>query len=196
MSGKWCQDTQLHPFFEQMEGEKNSKAELRSPVSKNSNWHETSVTSPSWSLEMLLRRLRAVEDKQDDKFAKVLHAVGDFGTFQQRLVALTFIPNILAAFFMFVDHFTLVEQMPYCNTSWILAVGPNLSEAEQLNLTLPRAPNGSFLTCLMYLPVNWDLDSIIQFGLNYTDTCQHGWIYPNSKMRSLINEVCFVLGCL
>ena len=145
---------------------------------------------------MLLRRFRAVHTKQDDKFANLLDAVGEFGTFQQRLVALTFIPSIMSAFFMFADHFVFTAQKPYCNTSWILAVGPHLSEAEQLNLTIPQAPNGSFLTCLMYLPVPWNLDSIIQFGLNDTDTCQDGWIYPDAKKRSLINEVCLVLGCL
>ncbi|KAM8921858.1 solute carrier family 22 member 14 isoform 3-T3 [Lycaon pictus] len=150
------------------------------------------IHSPS--LEMLLRRLRAMEAQQDDKFASILDVVGKFGTFQRRLVALTFIPNILLAFFMFADIFMFTAQKPYCNTSWILAIDPNLSEAEQLNLTLPREPNGSFQTCLMYLPVAWDLDSIIQFGLNYTVSCQDGWIYPETKKRSLVNEFDLVCG--
>uniref|UniRef100_H0XLT1 Major facilitator superfamily (MFS) profile domain-containing protein n=1 Tax=Otolemur garnettii TaxID=30611 RepID=H0XLT1_OTOGA len=119
------------------------------------------------------------------KFADVLDAVGEFGTFQRRLVALTFIPNIVAGFFMYTDLFVFENDKPYCNTSWILAVGPNLSEAEQLNLTLPRDPSGSFLTCLMYLPVPWNLSSIIQFGLNTTEACQDGWIYPGNTKRSL-----------
>ncbi|XP_016051688.1 PREDICTED: solute carrier family 22 member 14, partial [Miniopterus natalensis] len=146
----------------------------------------------SWSLEML-RKLRAIEIHQDDKFANIMGVMGEFGTFQQRLVALTFIPNLLLAVFLFADVFTFTEQKPYCNTSWILAVGPNLSEAEQLNLTLPRDANGSFRTCLMYLPVTWDLDSIIQFGLNYTQSCSNGWIYPESKRRSVVDE--FDLVC-
>ncbi|XP_062971443.1 solute carrier family 22 member 14 [Cynocephalus volans] len=175
-----------------MAGENNSKVDLGSQdVPRNFSQHEASVHPHSWSLEMLLRRLGA---KQDDKFANILDAVGEFGTFQRRLVALTFFPNILSAFFMFADHFVFTAQKHYCNTSWILAVGPNLSEAEQLNLTLPRQPNGSFRTCLMYLPVDWDLDSIIQFGLNHTETCQDGWIYPDSKRRSLINEFDLVCG--
>ncbi|XP_059793561.1 solute carrier family 22 member 14 [Balaenoptera ricei] len=157
--------------------------------------HEAAESPRSCSLDMLLRRLRAIEAKQDDKFATIMDAVGEFGTFQRRLVALTFIPNILSAFFLFADIFVFTPQKPYCNTSWILAVGPNLSESEQqLNLTLPRAPNGSFLTCLMYLPVDWDLDSIIHFGLNRTDSCQDGWIYPEVKKRSLINEFDLVCG--
>ncbi|XP_054336377.1 solute carrier family 22 member 14 isoform X10 [Pongo pygmaeus] len=182
-------------FSAQMAGEENFKEELRSQdASRNLNQHEAAGHPHSWSLEMLLRRLRAVHTKQNDKFANLLDAVGEFGTFQQRLVALTFIPSIMSAFFMFADHFVFTAQKPYCNTSWILAVGPHLSEAEQLNLTIPQAPNGSFLTCLMYLPVPWNLDSIIQFGLNDTDTCQDGWIYPDAKKRSLTNEFDLVCG--
>ncbi|XP_045859518.1 solute carrier family 22 member 14 [Meles meles] len=162
--------------------------------SMNSNQLEVPVHTQSPSLEMLLRRLRASEAQKDDNFANILDVVGEFGTFQRRLVALTFIPNILLAFFVFADIFMFAAQTPYCNTSWILAVEPNLSEAQQLNLTLPREPNGSFQTCLMYLPVAWDLDSIIQFGLNYTESCQDGWIYPEAKKRSLVNEFDLVCG--
>nr|XP_060494248.1 solute carrier family 22 member 14 isoform X3 [Panthera onca] len=178
-----------------MSGESNCKVKHRSHhPSKNLNQHEAQEHSDSWSLEMLLRRLRATEANQDDKFAHILDAVGEFGTFQRRLVVLTFIPNILLAFFISADVFVFTAQKPYCNTSWILAVGPNLTEAEQMNLTLPREPNGSFQTCLMYLPVAWDLDSIIQFGLNHTESCQDGWIYPDTKKRSLVNEFDLVCG--
>ncbi|XP_037382485.1 solute carrier family 22 member 14 isoform X2 [Talpa occidentalis] len=173
-----------------MAEETNSKASQTSPRKLS---HDTSKRSHFWVLEMLLQRLSSLDTKQDDKFAHILNAVGEFGTFQRRLVALTFIPISLSAFFSFVDYFVFTAQKPYCNTSWILAVGPNLSMAEQLNLTLPREPNGSFLTCLMYLPVTWSLDSIIHFGLNDTVSCQDGWIYPYAQERSLINE--FDLVC-
>lgn len=176
-----------------MEEEQNSKPAFGPQNSRSTHRHEISFPSHSWSLEMLLHRLKAIELKRDDKLASVLDAVGEVGTFQWRLVTLTFIPYELLSFFMFSDSFVLTSQRPYCNTSWILKVGPNLSVAEQLNLTLPRAPNGSFLTCLMYRPVSWDLDSIIQFGLNYTETCRYGWIYPYAERCSLINEVCFCL---
>ncbi|XP_057560596.1 solute carrier family 22 member 14 [Hippopotamus amphibius kiboko] len=177
-----------------MAKENNLKVEFKSQLHLRSfHKHEAAESPHSCSLDMLLRRLRAIEAKQD-KFANIMDAVGQFGTFQRRLVALTFLPNILSAFFMFADIFVFTHQKPYCNTSWILAVGPNLTESEQLNLTLPRAPNGSFLTCLMYLPVDWDLNSIIQFGLNHTDLCQDGWIYPEVKKRSLINEFDLVCG--
>ncbi|XP_035300134.1 solute carrier family 22 member 14 [Cricetulus griseus] len=161
---------------------------------RTANRNEVSFPSHSWSLEMLLRRLKAIDAKREDKLASVLSAVGEFGAFQWRLVVLTFIPSMLSSYFLLSDHFMLTAQRPYCNTSWILAVGPNLSLDEQLNLTLPRAPNGSFLTCLMYIPVPWDLDSIIHFGLNYTETCKFGWIYPYAKTRSLINEFDLVCG--
>ncbi|XP_008066542.1 solute carrier family 22 member 14 [Carlito syrichta] len=160
----------------------------------NVDRHEASLHSHSLSLEMLLHRLMTTDTKQDDTFVKILLMIGKFGTFQWRLVALTFIPNIMLAFFMFADTFMFTPQKSYCNTSWILALGPNLSEAEQLNLTVPRNSKGSFMTCHMYLPVSQDLDFIIQFGLNYTDTCQNGWIYPDTKKRSLINEFNLVCG--
>ncbi|XP_031201165.1 solute carrier family 22 member 14 isoform X4 [Mastomys coucha] len=177
-----------------MKEESSSKTMFGSQDLRDTHRHEISFPSQNWSLEMLLRRLKAIDAKRDDKFASVMGAIGEFGTFQWRLVALTFIPSILSTFFMFSHHFLLTAQRPYCNTSWILEVGPNLTEDEQLNLTLPRAPNGSFLTCLMYIPVPWDLDSIIHFGLNYTETCKFGWIYPFAHTHSLINEFDLVCG--
>ncbi|XP_052045435.1 solute carrier family 22 member 14 [Apodemus sylvaticus] len=177
-----------------MREEQTSKTTIRSQNSRDTHRHEISFPSHNWSLEMLLRKLKAIDARKDDKFASVLGAIGEFGTFQWRLVALTFIPSILSTFFMFSHHFLLTAQRPYCNTSWILEVGPNLTEDEQLNLTLPRASNGSYLTCLMYIPVPWDLDSIIHFGLNYTETCKFGWIYPFARTRSLVNEFDLVCG--
>ncbi|XP_036049560.1 LOW QUALITY PROTEIN: solute carrier family 22 member 14 [Onychomys torridus] len=177
-----------------MEEKQNSTAAFGPQSPRGTQQHENSFPSHSWSLEMLINRLKALDGRRDDKLASVMDTLGEFGTFQWRLVALTFIPSMLSSFFMLSDHFMLTAQRPYCNTSWILAVGPNLSVAEQLNLTLPRAPNGSFLTCLMYIPVSWDLDSIIHFGLNYTETCKYGWIYPYADKRSLVNEFDLVCG--
>ncbi|XP_042137971.1 solute carrier family 22 member 14 [Peromyscus maniculatus bairdii] len=177
-----------------MEEKQNSKPASGPQSPRSTQQHEISFPSHSWSLEMLLRRLKALDGRREDKLTSVIDTLGEFGTFQWRLVALTFIPSMLSSFFMLSDNFMLTAQRPYCNTSWILAVGPNLSVAEQLNLTLPRAPNGSFLTCLMYIPVSWDLDSIIHFGLNYTETCKYGWIYPYADKRSLINEFDLVCG--
>ncbi|XP_005348268.1 solute carrier family 22 member 14 [Microtus ochrogaster] len=174
--------------------EEDSESTFGTQDSRSTLRHEISIPSQSWSLDMLLRKLKAIDLKKDDKLASVLDALGEFGTFQWRLVALTLIPYVLLSVFMFSDRFMLAAQKPYCNTSWILKVGPNLSVAEQMNLTLPRAPDGSFQTCLMYIPVSWDLDSIIHFGLNYTETCRYGWIYPYAEKRSLINEFDLVCG--
>lgn len=191
----WLVDTEPHPFSEQMAG-KDNPVELQSqPSYRNLQRHEAAGRHRSWSVE-LLRKLRTMETNKYDKFADIMEAMGKFGPFQRRLVALAFIPNLLAVVFMYADLFVAEEQKAYCNTSWILAVGPNLSVAEQLNLTLPRHSNGSFMTCRMFLPVTWDLDSIIKFGLNYTQSCSRRWIYPESKTRSVINEVWLVLSCL
>ncbi|XP_060036604.1 solute carrier family 22 member 13 isoform X1 [Erinaceus europaeus] len=160
--------------------------------SMNSNQHHD-VPSNSWSLDLVLHRLRTTETKKEDVFSSILNVIGHFGTFQRRLVALILVPNILSSFFLFADTFMFTEQKHYCNTSWILEVGPNLSEAEQMHLTLPREANGTFHSCLMYLPVAWTLDSIMQFGLNQTQRCLHGWVYPEATKRSLINE--FDLVC-
>ncbi|OWK02698.1 hypothetical protein Celaphus_00010252 [Cervus elaphus hippelaphus] len=177
-----------------MAKKKSLKIEFKShPHPRNLHQQDGAESPRCCSLDMLLQRLRAI-DAQDDKLANIMDVVGEFGTFQRRLVALSFIPNLLSSFFMFADIFMFAPQKPYCNTSWILAGDRNLSEAEQMNMTLPRAPNGSFLTCLMYVPVDWDLDSVIQFDLNHTDSCQNGWIYPESKRRSLINEFDLVCG--
>lgn len=62
------------------------------------------------------------------KFANILNVVVERGTFQQRLVALTFIPNMLSAFFIFADIFMFTARsFTVTPASWILAVGPNLS---------------------------------------------------------------------
>nr|KAF6335784.1 hypothetical protein mPipKuh1_015928 [Pipistrellus kuhlii] len=173
---------------------KEKPMELQNQASyRNLQRREEAEHSSPKSAE-LLRKLRIMEANQQDKLANIMEALGKFGPFQRRLVALTFIPNILAVVFMYADLFVSGEQKAYCNTSWILDVGPNLSMAEQLNLTLPRYKNGSFMTCRMFLPVTWDLDSIIKFGLNYTQPCSQGFVYPESKTRSIINEFDLVCG--
>ncbi|KAM8758182.1 solute carrier family 22 member 14-like [Rhynchonycteris naso] len=176
-----------------MASEDNLRVELKTQNS-SSNLSVTAEQSQSESLGTVFHKLRATITTEDDIIASIMDAVGEFGTYQRGLIALSFLPNLLTCFFIFIEVTLFSDQKAYCNTSWILAVGPNLSEDEQLNLTLPRDANGSFLTCLMYLPVNWDLDSIIQFGLNETQSCNDGWIYPKSKTRSLINEFDLVCG--
>uniref|UniRef100_A0A8C5IMZ6 Solute carrier family 22 member 13 n=1 Tax=Junco hyemalis TaxID=40217 RepID=A0A8C5IMZ6_JUNHY len=124
---------------------------------------------------------------------EILKAVGDFGRFQKCLVLLSVIPCLSVAFHQFCQLFMVVEVPHHCDTSWILAVGPNLTEEEQLNLTLPRGPDGHFEQCSMFSPVDWDLDSILAYGLNHTEKCSSGWVYPSEQPPSLLTE--FDLVC-
>uniref|UniRef100_A0A8D0FQS9 Solute carrier family 22 member 13 n=1 Tax=Strix occidentalis caurina TaxID=311401 RepID=A0A8D0FQS9_STROC len=88
----------------------------------------------------------------------------------------------------------MVPHVPHhCDTSWIRAIGPNLTEEEQLNLTLPRDVDGVYEQCYMYSPVDWDLGSIVAYGLNATEKCSSGWVYPSAQQPSLLTE--FDLVC-
>ncbi|NWU10639.1 S22AD protein, partial [Cephalopterus ornatus] len=124
---------------------------------------------------------------------EILKAIGDFGPFQKRLVLLTLIPCLSVAFQQFCQLFMVVDVPHHCDTSWILAVGPNLTQEEQLNLTLPRDADGEYEQCSMYSPVDWDLDSIVAHGLNATQKCSSGWVYPSAEPPSLLTE--FDLVC-
>ncbi|XP_056374361.1 solute carrier family 22 member 13-like isoform X2 [Hyla sarda] len=82
----------------------------------------------------------------------------------------------------------------HCNTSWILAINPNLTEENQRNLTIPRNEHGSYEQCRMYTPVDWDIETIQMYGLNSTEDCQNGWVYDTSQQKStLVTE--FNLVC-
>ncbi|XP_009084031.3 solute carrier family 22 member 13-like [Serinus canaria] len=124
---------------------------------------------------------------------EILKAIGDFGRFQKCLVLLSVIPCLSVAFHQFCQLFMVPYVPHHCDTSWIRAVGPNLTEEEQLNLTLPRGADGNFEQCSMFSPVDWDLDSILAYGLNHTEKCSSGWVYPSEQPSSLLTE--FDLVC-
>uniref|UniRef100_A0A8C3MA31 Uncharacterized protein n=1 Tax=Geospiza parvula TaxID=87175 RepID=A0A8C3MA31_GEOPR len=128
---------------------------------------------------------------------EILKAVGDFGRFQKCLVLLSVIPCLSVAFHQFCQLFMVVEVPHHCDTSWIRAVGPNLTQEEQLNLTLPRGPDGHFEQCSMFSPVDWDLDSILAYGLNHTEKCSSGWVYPSEgdTKASVFSFLQFDLVC-
>ncbi|XP_044531428.1 solute carrier family 22 member 14-like [Gracilinanus agilis] len=126
-------------------------------------------------------------------YTDLLQEAGEFGTFQRRLVALTFLPNILSAYFIYVRAVVLGKMPHYCNTTWLLAIQPNLTTLQLFNLTVPRQADGSFEECLMYSPVQWDYDSIVKYGLNETKPCQNGWVYASMGELSPVNE--FDLVC-
>lgn len=124
------------------------------------------------------------------EFGDFISALGEFGLYQKWLVLLLSLPLLLNPFQMIGQVFIVVDVPHYCNTSWIRAVGPNLTEEEQLNLTLPRGADGAYEQCSMYSPVDWDLGSIVAYGLNATEKCSSGWVYPSAQQPSLLTEVC------
>ncbi|XP_078521384.1 solute carrier family 22 member 13-like isoform X5 [Lissotriton helveticus] len=127
-------------------------------------------------------------------FGEVLEAAGDFGRFQKQIVGMLCIPYGLLALPIFAQVFMGISVPHHCNTDWILAINPNLTTEEQLNLTIPRDARGSYEECSMYTPVDWDIDSILKYGLNATQRCHHGWVYDTREHKStLITE--FDLVC-
>ncbi|XP_065442796.1 solute carrier family 22 member 13 isoform X1 [Chrysemys picta bellii] len=126
-------------------------------------------------------------------FGDVINAVGDLGPFQKWLVLMLSLANFLTAFPMFGQLFMVLDVPHHCKTSWIYAISPNLTEEQQLNLTIPRNTQGSYEECLMYAPVNWDLDSVIEYGLNVTKKCQEGWVYSAEQNPTLVTQ--FDLVC-
>ncbi|XP_036409909.1 solute carrier family 22 member 13-like [Megalops cyprinoides] len=129
-----------------------------------------------------------------NSFGQILSAIGEFGTFQKRLLVALCIPNIFCAFHMFGQVFTGLNMPHHCNTSWILGPGPNLTQDEQKNLTLPVDQDGAYDSCLMFKPVDWDLESIKTYGINSTSTCIDGWVYETPpRTTTLVTE--FDLVC-
>nr|XP_061809914.1 solute carrier family 22 member 13-like [Nerophis lumbriciformis] len=108
-------------------------------------------------------------------FAHVLKGIGEFGLFQKRLVAVLCIPSVFVAFDIIGQVFTGLNFPNYCETDWILdRANGNLSLEKQKELTIPTNPDGSFHSCLMFTPVDSDLETIEMYGLNSTTSCLNG----------------------
>uniref|UniRef100_F7BZ53 Solute carrier family 22 member 13 n=1 Tax=Xenopus tropicalis TaxID=8364 RepID=F7BZ53_XENTR len=119
-------------------------------------------------------------------FAEILKNVGEFGRFQKQLVVVLSLLSFLNAFHMFSQVFMEIPVPHRCDSRWILLINPNLTEAERLNYTIPRDGRGQYEQCLMYSPVQWDMESIEKFGLNSTGPCQDGWEYDTSEQKSTL----------
>lgn len=123
-------------------------------------------------------------------FGEILEAVGEFGLFQKLLLIGLSFPNTLLPFHLTSLIFNQGNGGQRCDTDWILAAGPNLTLEEQLNLTIPRHQDGSFSTCHMFVPVDWDLSAIRGDGLNDTTTCINGYVHDLSVFKtSIVSDV-------
>uniref|UniRef100_A0A8C5SS89 Major facilitator superfamily (MFS) profile domain-containing protein n=1 Tax=Laticauda laticaudata TaxID=8630 RepID=A0A8C5SS89_LATLA len=128
------------------------------------------------------------------RFGDVLKMIGEFGAFQKCLVLLLCIPSFLTPFHMFGQVFISINDVPhYCNTSWIQAISPNLTFQQKLNLTIPKRMDDSLDQCSRFTPVDLDIETIMKYGLNSTQDCEQGWVYPTMKVPTLVTE--FDLVC-
>ncbi|XP_039900447.1 solute carrier family 22 member 13b [Simochromis diagramma] len=119
-------------------------------------------------------------------FGEILKEINSFGLFQKRLVVALCIPSIFLAFDVIGQVFVGMSFPHNCNTDWIVERGPNLTEDRQKNLTIPVKEDGGFESCLMFTPVDWDLEMIEKYGLNTTTECVNGTDFEASGGASSI----------
>uniref|UniRef100_A0A8C6XMU5 Major facilitator superfamily (MFS) profile domain-containing protein n=1 Tax=Naja naja TaxID=35670 RepID=A0A8C6XMU5_NAJNA len=79
-----------------------------------------------------------------------------------------------------------------CSTIAKRGIPEYLLESE-LNLTIPKRMDNSLDECSRFTPVDLDIETIMKYGLNSTQDCEQGWVYPTMKVPTLVTE--FDLVC-